>query len=140
MAKETSTITRRDFLKLAGKTAIVSSGFWAGCAATSTPDRAANATRAIDIHHHYFPPDLINEIKQHSKSLGIEYLPSKGDTSSLSFGKGSRTGVDPEIMDVDKRLEIMREGRVRNRYCRSATQRPGLPARWKTGRSLVAAL
>ena len=112
MAEETPTIARRDFLKLAGNAAVVSSGLLSGCASVTAGGSALTAARAIDIHHHYFPPDLINEIKQHSKSLGIEYLPSKGDTSSLSFGKGSRTGVDPEIMDVDKRLEIMGDGRV----------------------------
>ena len=133
MANQDLNLTRRDFLKLAGKTAVVSSGLMAGCAPLATNrSSASGAASAVDVHHHYFPAELIAEVKQHGKSLGVEYLPSKDGGHSLGFGKGSRTGVDPEIMDVDKRLEIMREGRVRNRYCRSATQRPGLPARWQT--------
>jgi hypothetical protein len=63
MQRDISNITRRDFLKLAGKTAVVSSGFLAGCAAAPAPNRAPNIARAIDIHHHYFAPELIDDIK-----------------------------------------------------------------------------
>jgi aminocarboxymuconate-semialdehyde decarboxylase len=112
MADAISTLSRREFLKLPG----VSAGMiLAGCAQGSARPAGRSAgdpARAIDIHHHYFPPELIKEIKQHSKSLGIENLPSKGSTLSLSFGKGNRTGVDPEIMDVDKRIEMMRDGKL----------------------------
>jgi len=45
-------------------------------------------------------------------TCGIEYLPSKGGAPALDFGNGNRTGVDAVIMDVDKRLEIMRDGRI----------------------------
>ena len=54
MATENSTVTRRDFLKLAAKSAIVSSGLLSGCAAISPG--GASVSRAIDIHHHYVPP------------------------------------------------------------------------------------
>jgi hypothetical protein len=111
MGNEFAAISRRDFLKLTAKSAVFSSAFLTGCA-TMVTGGSNKTARAIDIHHHYFPAQLINEIKQHGKSLGIEYLPSKGEAHSLSFGKGNRTGVDPEIMDVDKRLEVMRDGRV----------------------------
>ena len=111
MGKDISAISRRDFLQLTAKNAIYSAAFLTGCAPMAT-DGGKKTARAIDIHHHYFPAELINEIKQHGKSLGIEYLPSKGEAHVLSFGKGNRTGVDPEIIDVDKRLEVMRDGRV----------------------------
>ncbi len=116
MVKEIGAVSRREFLTLTGKSATVSAGMiLAGCAQSSTQPAgrsAGNQARAIDIHHHYFPPELIKEVKQHSKALGIENLPSKGSALSLSFGKGNRTGVDPEIMDVDKRLEMMSEGKL----------------------------
>jgi aminocarboxymuconate-semialdehyde decarboxylase len=113
MTEKPSELSRRDFFKVAGTTAVVSTGLLAACSPLASERGGGGTTaRAIDIHHHYFPPELINEIKQHSKSLGIEYLPSKGNTVSLGFGKGSRTGIDPAIMDVDKRLEIMGDGRV----------------------------
>jgi aminocarboxymuconate-semialdehyde decarboxylase len=113
MAQELSAISRRDFLRRVGKTAVVSTGLLAGCSPLASERLGRSRIMgAIDIHHHYFPPELIDEIKQHGKSLGIEYLPSKGATISLGFGKGNRTGVDPAIMDVDKRLEVMRDGRV----------------------------
>ena len=96
-------------------------------------DSSKKTARAIDIHHHYFPAELINEIKQHGKSLGIEYLPSKGGAHSLSFGKGNRTGVDPEIMDVDKRLEVMRDGRVAIATVESQPSAQGYPLDGKQG-------
>ena len=67
MADRRQDMTRRDFLKLAGKSAVVSSGLLAGCATTATT--APSASRAIDIHHHYFAPELIDEIKKHGKAL-----------------------------------------------------------------------
>ena len=115
MAKETSTITRRDFLKLAGKTAVVSSGFLAGCTATSTANRAANTPSAIDIHHHYFAPELIDEIKQHGKALGIEYFPpktSKDNPLAIRFGKGRRLNLDRRLAELDERLQIMKKGNI----------------------------
>jgi aminocarboxymuconate-semialdehyde decarboxylase len=132
MIIEASSITRRDFLRLAGKTAVVSSGLLAGCASMSTGSGAVPA-RAIDIHHHYFPPELVNEIKQHGKSLGIENLPSKGGALALGFGKGNRTGVDPEIMDVDKRLNVMRDGRVAIATVEAQPSAQGYPLDGKQG-------
>ncbi|NIO10463.1 MAG: hypothetical protein GTO40_21630, partial [Deltaproteobacteria bacterium] len=28
------------------------------------------AARAIDIHHHYFPPEIVAEVKKHGHFLG----------------------------------------------------------------------
>jgi hypothetical protein len=38
---------------------------------------ARGPMRAIDIHHHYSPPELVEEIKKHGKALGIEYFPPR---------------------------------------------------------------
>ena len=99
MANEFSAMSRRDFLCFTGKTAAVSTGILlSGCAQTATQatgDPAAGLARAIDIHHHYFPPELVNEIKQHANALGIEYFaPKDGGESPLSikFPGGNRLG------------------------------------------------
>ena len=66
MDKDSSTVSRRDFLKFTGKTAAVSAAFLSGCAQTSLQSAGRSAggpARAIDIHHHYFAPELVNEIK-----------------------------------------------------------------------------
>jgi len=115
MQREFSNITRRDFLKLAGKASAVSSGLLAGCATTSSPDRGANATRAIDIHHHYFAPELIGEIKKHGKALGLEYFPprtGKDNPLALRFGKGRRLNLNRRLAEVNKRLEVMEQGNI----------------------------
>jgi aminocarboxymuconate-semialdehyde decarboxylase len=132
MENNFAALSRRDFLKLTAKSAVVSSAFLTGCATMAT-DNSKKTARAIDIHHHYFPAELINEIKQHGKSLGIECLPSKGDAHLLSFGKGNRTGVDPEIIDVDKRLEVMRDGRVAIATAESQPSAQGYPLDGKQG-------
>ncbi len=68
MGNEFAAISRRDFLKLTAKSAVFSSAFLNGCAIMAA-DGSKKTARAIDIHHHYFPAELIDEIKQHSKSL-----------------------------------------------------------------------
>jgi aminocarboxymuconate-semialdehyde decarboxylase len=107
-------LTRRDFLKLAGKTAVVSSGLLAGCATTAT--MARSTASGIDIHHHYFPPELIDEIKKHGKALGgIEYFPpkqAKDNPYRIQFPKGRQFAPDPRMAEVHNRLDAMTKGNV----------------------------
>ncbi|HJU60905.1 MAG TPA: amidohydrolase family protein [Candidatus Binatia bacterium] len=122
MAKETSAFSRRDFLKLAGKTAVASGLLISGCGISSVSQTGGaasgdmrRATRAIDIHHHYFPTELIDEIKQHGKALGIEYFPPKDNRESplsIQFPKGNRLNLERSLAEVDKRLETMTQGNV----------------------------
>jgi len=122
MAKDPSILSRRDFLKLAGKTAAISSGLLiSGCALPPTSQTGAaandtkNASRAIDIHHHYLPPELIEEVKQHGKTLGVEYFPPKGPKDNpfqIQFPKGNRINPDPRMAEVNDRLAVMTKGNV----------------------------
>ena len=112
-------LSRRGFLKFAGKTAAVSATFLSGCAQTSMQSAARSAggpTRAIDIHHHYFPPELIDEIKQHGKALGgIEYFPpkqAKDNPYQIQFPKGRRFAPDRRMAEVPNRLDAMTKGNV----------------------------
>src|SRR6266568_4977330 len=115
MANETSSMSRRDFLRLTAKTTVVSSGFLTGCATISTGSSPRSAS-AIDIHHHYFPPELIDEIKQHGKALGgIEYFPpkqAKDNPYQIQFPKGRRFAPDPRMAEVPNRLDAMTKGNV----------------------------
>lgn len=116
MVKEAPVFSRREFLKLAGMSAAVSTGLLAGCGTLSgNRDVTGAAARAIDIHHHYFPPELIDEIKQHGKALGIEYFPpndSRENRLSIKFPGGNRLNLDPRLAEIDKRLEVMTEGKI----------------------------
>jgi aminocarboxymuconate-semialdehyde decarboxylase len=115
MANATSVSSRRDFLKLAAKSAVASSGFLASCAVTPSIHRAADNARAIDIHHHYFAPELLDEIRQHGKALGIEYFApkdAKDNSLAIRFGKGRRLNLDRRLREIDQRLEIMRKGNI----------------------------
>ena len=84
MATKTWTMNRHNFLRLTGKTLAVSAGALSGCATMSAGGGSSTA-RAIDIHHHYFPPELITEIKQHGKTLGIEYFAPKSEKEKPAF-------------------------------------------------------
>jgi aminocarboxymuconate-semialdehyde decarboxylase len=118
MGKDSATVFRRDFLKFAGKTAAVSAAFLSGCAQTSLQSAGRSAggpARAIDIHHHYFAPELVNEIKQHGNALGIEYYTPKDSRESplsIQFPKGNRLNLDPRLAEIEKRLEIMNQGSI----------------------------
>ena len=119
MGKESLTISRRDFLKFTGKTAAVSAAFLSGCAQTSMQPAGKSpggTARAVDIHHHYFAPELINEIKQHGKALGgIEYFPpkqAKDNPYQIQFPKGRRFAPDPRMAEVPNRLDAMTKGNV----------------------------
>ena len=48
---------------------------------------------AIDIHHHYIPPELIDEVKRNGKALGVEYFPpkdAKDNPFQIQFPNGNR--------------------------------------------------
>jgi len=113
MVQDILGFTRRDFLKFTAKTAMVSSGLLAGCAATSTTSRTMAS--AIDIHHHYIPLELIEEVKRNGKALGVEYFPPKTDKDNplqIQFPKGNRLNPDPRMAEVNNRLEVMTKGNV----------------------------
>jgi hypothetical protein len=110
MASKIWTMNRRNFLRLTAKTLAVSAGALSGCATMSASGGSSTA-RAIDIHHHYFPPELIDEIKQHGTALGgIEYFPpkqAKDNPYQIQFPKGRRFAPDPRMAEVPNRLTAM---------------------------------
>jgi aminocarboxymuconate-semialdehyde decarboxylase len=68
--------------------------------------------RAIDIHHHYVPPEVIGEAKRHGKALGVEVSEDKDGTVAFTFDGGTRYGVQRGLTDVERRLEMMEKGKV----------------------------
>jgi len=67
--------------------------------------------KAIDIHHHYVPNQLIDETRKHGKSLGVEVTEEKGSWA-LSFAGSKPHRLQPPIFDVEGHLEIMDRGQV----------------------------
>ena len=67
--------------------------------------------RAIDIHHHYVPKRLIEETGRHGKALGVEIVEAEG-SYALSFAGSKPHRLQPALMDVAKRIEIMDKGQV----------------------------
>ena len=70
------------------------------------------ASRAIDIHHHYVPPGLLDEAKRHGKALGVEAAESKAGEVSLSFMGSQKFLLQPDISDVERRFQIMEKGEI----------------------------
>lgn len=115
----TSMMHRRDFLQFAGKTAAVSAGvLLTGCAQTSTLSSAragGGIPSAIDIHHHYIPLELIEEVKRNGKALGVEYFPpkdAKDNPFQIRFPNGNRLNPDPRMTEVNNRLDVMTKGNI----------------------------
>jgi aminocarboxymuconate-semialdehyde decarboxylase len=69
-------------------------------------------TRAIDIHHHYVPNQVIGEAKRHGKALGIEVSEDKDGTIRFSFNGGPRYPLVQGLTDVEPRLEMMEKGKI----------------------------
>ena len=66
--------------------------------------------RAIDIHHHYVPEQIIGEARHHSKALGIEVFEDKDGSIRFSFNGGPRYPLVQGLTDVEPRLEMMEKG------------------------------
>src|SRR3990170_1443547 len=67
--------------------------------------------KAIDIHHHYVPKQLIDETKRHGKALGVDITEDQG-SHALSFAGSKPHRLQPALMEVDRRIEIMDQGQV----------------------------
>ncbi|HWH76317.1 MAG TPA: amidohydrolase family protein [Candidatus Binatus sp.] len=67
--------------------------------------------KAIDVHHHYVPQQLIEETKRHGKALGVDITEVNG-SCAFSFDGSKPHRLQPPLMDIDKRLEIMDQGQV----------------------------
>jgi len=68
--------------------------------------------RAIDIHHHYFPPRLVEETKRHGKALGVEATQREDGQIVLSFAGGRRQSVEPALSDLNRRFPMMEKGKI----------------------------
>ncbi len=114
MMKESPNLTRRDFLKFSAKAAVMSSGLLAGCA-TMSSGGGQSAAHAIDIHHHYLPLELVEEVKRNGKALGVEYLPPqnpKDNPFQIRFPNGNRITPDPRMTEIDYRIDVMNKGDI----------------------------
>jgi aminocarboxymuconate-semialdehyde decarboxylase len=73
--------------------------------ATATP------RRAIDIHHHYVPMQVIEETRRHGESLGVAVTEVRG-SYALSFAGRKPHRLQPPIFGVEERLKPMDQGQV----------------------------
>ena len=67
---------------------------------------------AIDIHHHYLPPELLEEGKSHGKALGVEVGETKEGQTSLAIAGGSKNVIPPDLAGFERRFAMMEEGKI----------------------------
>jgi hypothetical protein len=67
---------------------------------------------AIDIHHHYVPQEVIGEAKRHGNALGVDVAEDKDGTIRISFASGPSFPLLDGLTDVDRRLEMMKDGKI----------------------------
>jgi len=85
---------------------------------------AKGPAQAFDMHHHYVPSEIVEEIKRHGKAMGVELVASKGSGDgpvAISFAGSRPQNLEPVLMDVDKRFRIMDEGGVLTATAYSST-------------------
>jgi aminocarboxymuconate-semialdehyde decarboxylase len=70
-----------------------------------------NSSRAIDIHHHYVPMQVIEETRRHGKALGVAVTELRG-SYALSFAGSKPHRLQPAIFDVDGHIKVMDQGKV----------------------------
>jgi aminocarboxymuconate-semialdehyde decarboxylase len=70
------------------------------------------SAKAIDIHHHYVPPGLLEETKRHGRALGVESSETKNGDTALSFSGGPRYALNPDLSELARRFEIMEKGKI----------------------------
>ena len=68
-------------------------------------------TRAIDIHHHYVPKQLLDETRRHGKALGVDITEIQG-SYAFSFAGSKPHRLQPGLLEVEKRIEIMDQGQI----------------------------
>ena len=62
---------------------------------------------AIDIHHHYFPPSLVDEVSKHGRALGVEVSAQAGGQVTVSFSGKKNITIEPGLLELDQRLAVM---------------------------------
>lgn len=68
---------------------------------------------AIDIHHHYVPPAVIEEAKKHGAALGVEISQDKDGEIGMAFAGGPAHMLNPDLMEVDeRRFGMMERGKI----------------------------
>ncbi|MGH7833999.1 MAG: amidohydrolase family protein [Candidatus Binatia bacterium] len=68
--------------------------------------------RAIDIHHHCFPDELVQETRRHGKSIGVE-LSETGDKGlAISFAGSPPHKLQPGLMNVERRIDMIEKGKI----------------------------
>jgi aminocarboxymuconate-semialdehyde decarboxylase len=67
---------------------------------------------AVDIHHHYFPGELLKEVKRHGKALGVVLSEDSERSPVLSFGGTSGSELQSILTDVNQTLDIMDNGKI----------------------------
>ena len=92
-------------------------------------------SRAIDIHHHYFPPGLVNEVTKHGKAMGVEASVQEGGSVRVSFSEKKVINVEPGLLELDQRLAVMDKGRVAMAAAEANTGALGYPLDGEKGES-----
>ncbi|HWO42288.1 MAG TPA: amidohydrolase family protein [Candidatus Eisenbacteria bacterium] len=91
--------------------------------------------KAIDVHHHYVPPEIIEEAKRHGATLDVEVSEDRAGRVALSFAGSSPHPLQPALTGVDERLEVMRAGRVALATLEANTNSLGYQLRGEQGES-----
>ena len=69
-------------------------------------------TCAIDMHHHYLPPALVEEAKRHGSTLGIEVGETSDHRATFAIAGASAYTLQTDLLGVEQRLSMMDDGKI----------------------------
>lgn len=69
-------------------------------------------TCAIDMHHHYLPPVLVEEAKQHGGTLGIEVGETSDNRATFAIAGAPAYTLQTDLLGVERRLAMMDDGKI----------------------------
>ena len=69
-------------------------------------------TCAIDIHHHYLPPGMLEEAKKHGDALGVEVGETPEGRATLSIAGSPKFMIPPDLLGLERRLAMMKKGKI----------------------------
>ncbi len=106
-------ISRRNFLRMFANAGLaMAAAPLAGCSTMAGEKLPSRTASAVDIHHHFVPPIVLEEAGKNSKALGVEVGKNKDGQPVIYFLGTEKKEFLPDFPPLEQRLGEMQKGKV----------------------------
>jgi aminocarboxymuconate-semialdehyde decarboxylase len=105
-------MSRRSFLAELTTAVLSLAASQSACSPQMASKSSSGLVRAVDIHHHYTPPHLLEEAKKHGKALGVEVSKNNRGQTVIAFLGARRREFTPDLPEMEPRLDMMKKGKL----------------------------